>query len=241
MNYTIMIDSFEGPLDLLLHLIKQSNINIWDISIDEVTKQYFNYINQMEKMNLNIASEYLIMAAELIEIKSSSLLPKKEIDDDNYEEDKRENLINRLIEYEQYKNISGKLKELEDDRREIHTKNPSNIEIFRETIKYDEKQLDIDILMKAFSDFLKRREEDKPLDTTITNKEYSVDRRNIEIRAILKIRKKIGFFELFDKKNKDYIVVTFLSILDLAKKQEIEILQENNFKNIILKIKESEC
>lgn len=241
MNYTIMIDSFEGPLDLLLHLIKQSNINIWDISIDEVTKQYFNYINQMEKMNLNIASEYLIMAAELIEIKSSSLLPKKEIDDDNYEEDKRENLINRLIEYEQYKNISGKLKELEDDRREIHTKNPSNIEIFRETIKYDEKQLDIDILMKAFSDFLKRREDDKPLDTRITNKEYSVDRRNIEIRDILKIRKKIDFFELFDKKNKDYIVVTFLSILDLAKKQEIEILQENNFKNIILKIKESEC
>lgn len=241
MNYTIMIDSFEGPLDLLLHLIKQSNINIWDISIDEVTKQYFNYINQMEKMNLNIASEYLIMAAELIEIKSSSLLPKKEIDDDNHEEDKRENLINRLIEYEQYKNISGKLKELEDDRREIHTKNPSNIEIFRETIKYDEKQLDIDILMKAFSDFLKRREDDKPLDTRITNKEYSVDRRNIEIRDILKIRKKIDFFELFDKKNKDYIVVTFLSILDLAKKQEIEILQENNFKNIILKIKESEC
>lgn len=241
MNYTIMIDSFEGPLDLLLHLIKQSNINIWDISIDEVTKQYFNYINQMEKMNLNIASEYLIMAAELIEIKSSSLLPKKEIDDDNYEEDKRENLINRLIEYEQYKNISGKLKELEDDRREIHTKDPSNIEIFRETIKYDEKQLDIDILMKAFSDFLKRREDDKPLDTRITNKEYSVDRRNIEIRDILKIRKKLDFFELFDKKNKDYIVVTFLSILDLAKKQEIEILQENNFKNIILKIKESEC
>ncbi len=241
MNYTIMIDSFEGPLDLLLHLIKQSNINIWDISIDEVTKQYFNYINQMEKMNLNIASEYLIMAAELIEIKSSSLLPKKEIDDDNYEEDKRENLINRLIEYEQYKNISGKLKELEDGRREIHTKDPSNIEIFRETIKYDEKQLDIDILMKAFSDFLKRREDDKPLDTRITNKEYSVDRRNIEIRDILKIRKKLDFFELFDKKNKDYIVVTFLSILDLAKKQEIEILQENNFKNIILKIKESEC
>ena len=85
MEYTITIDAFSGPLDLLLHLIKQSNINIWDIEIDEITKQYMNFINQMEKLNLNIASEYLVMAAELIEIKSSSLLPKEELPEDEYE------------------------------------------------------------------------------------------------------------------------------------------------------------
>ena len=107
MNYTIEINNFEGPLDLLLHLIKKAELDICEISIVEITKQYLDYINLMESMNLNIASEYLTMAAELIEIKSSILLPKKKIDnEDDYEEDPKENLINRLIEYEKYKEIS---------------------------------------------------------------------------------------------------------------------------------------
>lgn len=240
MTYMITIDNFEGPLDLLLHLIKQSNINIWDISIDVITKQYLEYINQMEKMNLNVASEYLIMAAELIEMKSSSLLPKKDVIEDDYEEDNREKLINRLLEYEQYKNITEKLKELENGRKEIFTKLPSELNEYKEEITYSEKQLDLNVLINAFNDFLKRKDDEKPLNTKITNKEYSVDKRNIEIKNILKKRKKIDFFELFEINEKDYIVVTFLSILDLAKKQEIIITQENNFNNIIITNKESD-
>ena len=100
MEYKVILNDFEGPLDLLLHLIKQSNISIYDISIDQITKQYMDYINKMEELNLTVASEYLIMAAELIEIKSSSLLPKQETHEDEYEEDRREKLISRLIEYE---------------------------------------------------------------------------------------------------------------------------------------------
>lgn len=238
MEYTITIDAFSGPLDLLLHLIKQANINIWDIEIDEITKQYMNFINQMEKLNLNIASEYLVMAAELIEIKSSSLLPKEELPEDDYEEDKRQNLINRLLEYEQYKNITSAFKELENSRHEVYTKVPSELSIYKEEIRYDEKQLDIDVLIKAFNEFLTKKELDKPLNTKITGKEYSVDKRNIEIKNILKKRKKIEFFELFDRLDRDYIVVTFLSILDLAKKQELEIVQDKNFNKIILNDKE---
>ena len=240
MDYSIKINEFEGPLDLLLHLIKQSNIDIYDIEISKITKQYLDYINQMEKMNLNVASEYLIMAAELIEMKSSSLLPKKEVVEDDYEEDNREKLINRLLEYEQYKNITEKLKYLESGRKEIFTKLPSELDDYREEVTYSEKQLDLSVLINAFNDFLKRKDNEKPLNTKITNKEYSVDRRNVEIKNILKKRKRIDFFELFETNDKDYIVVTFLSILDLAKKQEIIITQENNFNNIIITEKESE-
>lgn len=238
MEYTVTIDAFEGPLDLLLHLIKESNINIWDIQIDEITKQYLDYINAMEKMNLNIASEYLTMAAELIEIKSSSLLPKKEMPEDEYEEDKRENLINRLIEYEQFKNMTSVFKEMENARSEIYTRSPSDLEEYQDEIKYDEKVLDLDVLINAFNNFLNRQELDKPLNTKIASREYSVDKRNVEIKGILKKKKRVEFFELFDKLEKDYIVVTFLSILDLAKKQELEIVQDKNFNNIILIDKE---
>ena len=240
MDYKVILDEFEGPLDLLLHLIKQSNISIYDISIDTITKQYMDYINQMEILNLTVASEYLIMAAELIEIKSSSLLPKKENVEDDFEEDKREKLISRLLEYEQYKNITEAFKKLENSRKEVFTKLPSELNEFKDqSIKVTET-LDLSILIEAFNEFMKRKEEERPLNTKITNKEYSVSVRNKEIRDILKKRKKIDFYDLFENNSKDYIVVTFLSILDLAKKQEIEIIQEKNFNNIILTIKGSD-
>ena len=101
MEYNIELPEFEGPLDLLLHLIKQDNISIFDISIDKITKQYLDYIHKMEELNLNIASEYLVMASDLLQIKSKTLLPKKDNEED--EEDPREELINRLINYQNYK------------------------------------------------------------------------------------------------------------------------------------------
>ena len=102
MNYNIKINEFEGPLDLLLHLIKQSNINIQDIDISEITEQYLNYLNSMKELNINIASSYIVMAAELMEIKSKSLLPKTEetVDEQEEENISKENLINKLIEYQ---------------------------------------------------------------------------------------------------------------------------------------------
>lgn len=240
MEYKVIINDFEGPLDLLLHLIKQSNISIYDISIDLITKQYFDYINAMEELNLTIASEYLIMAAELIEIKSNSLLPKHEIAEDEYEEDRREKLISRLIEYEQYKNITSSLKQLESSRKDIYTKLPSELTEFN--VKQDSviEPLDLSLLLDAFNNFLERKEEEKPLNTKITNKEYSVDKRSSEIFSILKNKKRINFYDLFNNNSRDYIVVTFLSILDLAKKQKIKLMQDNNFNNIVLSIKEDE-
>lgn len=233
MEYTVTIDKFEGPLDLLLHLIKQADIDICDISILDITKQYMEYINKMEEMNLNIASEYLIMAAELLEMKSNMLLPRPKLEDDEYEEDPREKLIKKLLEYEQYKQITSDFKELELSRKEVYTKEPSDLKEFK--VEVDETgNGSVDDLLLAFQKFLERKELEKPLNTKITNKEYSVGVRSNEIRTILKNKKKLYFDELFEEFNKTYIVVTFLSVLNLARKQELRIEQENNFEKIYL-------
>lgn len=237
MGYKVIINDFEGPLDLLLHLIKESNIDIFDIKIEEITKQYFDFIHKMEEMNLNIASEYLIMAAELIEMKSSILLPKKESSmEDSYEEDPREQLIERLLAYQQYKDLSLKLKEMEEGRRAFYTKEPTDLSCFEEKKKIEE-DINVDLLMQAFLKLLEKKELMKPIPTRIATKEYSVEKRSAEIKEILKKKKKVSFLELFDVITKDFVVVTFLSILNLARNQELCICQEQNFNTIYLEEK----
>lgn len=239
MDYTVTIDQFEGPLDLLLHLIKQSDIEIEEIEVSQITEQYLNYIQKQEEMNLDVASEYLNMAAELIEIKSSHLLPRKSKETtDEFEEDPKERLIRRLKEYEQYKNVVSRLRELEEDRNLIYTKEPSNLAMYKieDTTLSDE--ITLDKLLEAFRELLKRKELEKPLHTTVTKKEYSVSKRSFEIREMIRHKKKLSFQELFHEWSRDYVVVTFLSILDLAKKQVLKIEQSHNFDQIILSAKE---
>lgn len=234
MDYKVTINDFEGPMDLLLHLIKKEDVDIRDISIEEITKQYLDFINQMEEMNLNVASEYLIMAAELLEIKSSILLPRKEVDLEE-EEDPRETLINRLIEYKRYKEVTSEFKELEENRKNYFTKSVEDLSSYRnEDEELDLGDVDLDKLLDAFSKFLARKQEEKPLNTKISTKEYSVKERSDEIRTILRKKKNVNFEELFEVYKKDYVVVTFLSILNLARKQELEIKQEDNFDKIYL-------
>ena len=233
--YKFIINDFEGPLDLLLHLIKQSNINITDISIEEITKQYLNYIEEMENLNLDIASEYLVMAAELIEMKSKVYLPIKEKENDEYEEDPKEQLINRLLEYQRYKDSTSKFRDLESSRKDIYTIPINTLSDIDKEIKINE--LPIEALTEAFNNLLKRKQQEKPLNTKITKKEYSINVRNEEIKKILKKRKKVEFEELFEIVTKSYVVITFLSILDLARKQEINIEQDKNFSKIYLSYK----
>lgn len=234
MDYIVNLNEFEGPLDLLLHLIKQSNIDIMDINLEDITKQYLDYLNKMEEMNLDIVSEYLVMAAELIELKSRSLLPKPEVDEDDYEDDPRKELIKRLIEYQAYKDVTPELQRLENDRSMLYTKNPSlnitGVDLNPEL----SDEIDIDMLTQAFNNFLKKKELEKPLNTTITNKEYSVHERSREIKNILKNKGKVKFEELFEEYNRNYIVVTFLSILIMSKNGELLIEQEDNFKELYI-------
>lgn len=237
MDYVITIPQFDGPLDLLLHLIKEQNIDICDLNVELITKQYLDYIHKMEELNLDIASSYLVMAAELIEIKSKILLPSNNENEEELD-DPKEELINRLIEYKRYKELTEEFKQLEEQRNEIFTKLPSYSDIDGDNLKKFDESLTINDLLEAFKKFLDRREMEKPLSTKITNKEYSVSARSREIKTILKDKKKARFEDLFEIVTKEYVVVTFLAILDLVKKQEIEINQDKNFDDIILQLKE---
>lgn len=234
MEYQFKINEFEGPLDLLLHLIKQSEMDIMDIEIVKLTDQYLEYINNMEKLNLNIASEYLVLAANLTYLKSKALLPKKEeeeeVQDDFFET--KEELEQRLLEYKRYKEVTSAFKELEKARSNIYTKTPSNISEYKQEGISLSGDVTLEDLVIAFQKYLERKELNKPINTKVTTREISVAERRKSIRSVLKTRKKVEFFELFEDFSKPYVVATFLSILEMAKEKELTIKQENNFDKI---------
>ena len=230
--YKITLDNFSGPMDLLLHLVKESKMDIMDIKLEVIIDEYLDYIQQMQDMNLDVASSYLVMASELIEIKSRMLLPKQE--DDEEEEDPGERLINRLILYEQYKNQIDSFKELEQERNNYYTKIPSSLDEYKdEDKKVHLENVTIDDLVDAFKKFLDRVELEKPINTKVTRKELSVEERIKSIKERFKKESRIEFFSLFDIKTKEYVVVTFLAILEMAKNGNLKIIQEDNFDKII--------
>jgi segregation and condensation protein A len=231
----LLIGDFEGPLDLLLHLIKKSKVEIFDIEISDITNKYLNYIKEMSDMNLDIASEYLVMAAELIEIKSRKLLPIKKEDEETEEEiNPEEELKRRLIEYKKYKESTEVFKELEEKRSNYYTKAPEILQKYSNEKFENDGSVGVVDLIDAFKKLLERQEYNKPMNTKITRKELSVKERSAKIRDILKIKKKVKFIELFDDFSKAYVVVTFLSVLEMVKNREINIKQDSNFSDIYL-------
>lgn len=239
-KYVVTIDNFDGPLDLLLHLIKEQDIDIYDIKIEDITKQYLDYIRHMKELNLEIASEYLVMASELIEMKSKMLLPKKkEKEDDDYEEDPRELLIERLLAYKRYKEVTSEFKDLELNRKMVFTREPDNLNRY---VKEDENSEDLGVadLIDAFNNLLKRKELDRPIATKITKKELSVTEKVNKIKNILRNKKKINFEDIFEVSTKEEVIISFLSVLEMVKKDEILLTQEGNFKNIVISLKEGE-
>ncbi len=238
MEYIVEINDFSGPFDLLLHLIKKSEVDIFDISINEVTKQYIDYIHMMEQLNLEIASEYLDMAAELIYMKSKLLLPNRKIDSESeFEEDPREALISRLIEYKKYKDVSSSLDDMNENRQLIFTKLPSNLEKFKPEVTVElEEGIEVYDLIRAFQKMMERKAMQKPLETRLAKREISVSERMDDIMKILEINEgsKILFDEIFDLYDRTYIVATFLAILELARKFKIYIEQDSLFDEIYL-------
>ena len=231
----ILIGDFEGPLDLLLHLIKKSKMEIFDVEISEITKEYLKYIEDMNNMNLDIASEYLVMAAELIEMKSKKLLPNKNDDEESSEEENpEEELKRRLYEYKKYKESTDIFRSLEENRSNYYTKAPESLRNYSEEKLENDGSVGVEDLLEAFRKLLERQQFNKPLNTKIARKELSVKERVVRIRDILKVKKKVNFIELFDDFSKPYVVVTFLSVLEMAKNKEITLKQDNNFSDIYL-------
>ncbi len=234
MNVDFIINDFEGPLDLLLHLIKESKMDIMNIEIESITNQYVEYLNKQESMNLEVASEYLVLASELLEIKSRMLLPREKMEEEEEEVDPRDELVNRLLEYQAYKEITKVLKENEEKRSEIFTKTPENVDQYMDEVHGIVSDVTLDDLVDAFKKYLERQKENKPLKTKVTVKEISIVSRRHDIKKILSKKKKVSFFELFPIVTKEYVVATFLAVLEMAKNREIKIVQEDTFSEIIV-------
>lgn len=231
----LLIGDFEGPLDLLLHLIKKSKMEIFDIEISEITNQYLNYIKSMTDMNLDIASEYLVMASELIEMKSKKLLPKSEEKEEDEEvEDPEVVLKRRLVEYQKYKESTNVFRDLEKNRSSYYTKAPESLKKYSLEKLENDGSVDVYDLLDAFQKLLERQDFNKPKNTKIARKELSVKERIVKIRDILRVNKRVNFVELFDDFSKPYVVVTFLSVLEMVKSREINIKQDNNFSDIYI-------
>ena len=236
-QYSIKIENFEGPLDLLLHLIKEKKMDLLNLKLEIIIDEYLKFIDKMEQMNLDIASSYLVMASELLEMKSRMLLPRVEEENDEEEEDPKEALVNRLIEYQRYKDLTSDFKELEQERRQIYTRLPENLKEYSDSNTIiNNSDVTLDDLLKAFQAFLERKKLEQPLHTKVTKKEMSVEERTISIRNILKKKKKVNFLELFDVLKKEYVVVTFLAILEMAKQNELRISQETEYGDIICEV-----
>lgn len=240
MTYKIKLEMFEGPLDLLLYLVKKDHLNIYDIPIAEVTDQYLKYMDIMRLLNLNIAGEFLVMAATLMQIKSKMLLPIDESQEAlEDQEDPRAELVKRLLEYEKFKQIAQTLREKEFVQRDVF-KRPraqeaefpeENREVYFEATLFD--------LITAFSQALEGVP--KEVFYEVIKDEFTVEGKVHDILHMLLLASSLRLSELFTKaKNKIEIVVTFLAILELIKLKEIVARQKGLFQDIeIIRNKEN--
>lgn len=233
----LCINDFEGPLDLLLHLVKTAKMDIYEIDTKYIIDKYLEFIKSIPNDDLDDASEYLVMASELIHLKSRLLLNLKDEttnDEDEYSINSEEDLKNKLIEYEKYQNITSVFKELEEKRNEFFTKLPENLSEYAEKKEILEGNMDAELLKEALIELQKRMNYQKPINTKITRKEISVEERKEYIRKYLTKRKNVKFTDLFEEYTKDLVVATFLSILDMCKQKEITLKQDSNFSEIYI-------
>lgn len=235
-EYLININDFHGPLDLLLHLVKKSEMDIYSINTSVIIEEYLSYIDKMQDLNIDIASEFLNMAASLVHLKSKMLIGETEekLEENEFEINSEEELKNKIIEYEKYKNVTEIFKELEEKRGEFFTKSPTSLNEYRETNLVNDGSVSVDDLVKAFMEFTERINLKKPIKTKITKKELSVEDRVTSIKERLVKDKKVNFFDLFEEYTKEYLIVTFLAVLQMNKNDEVNIYQEKNFDNIIV-------
>ncbi|SHH48100.1 condensin subunit ScpA [Caloranaerobacter azorensis DSM 13643] len=243
MRYNVVLEIFEGPLDLLLHLIDKNEVDIRDIPISKITEQYLEYLEKMKDLDLEITSEFLLMAATLLEIKSKMLLPKKKDEGKQLEieeVDPREDLVKKLIDYKRFKEAAIKLKEREELQRKLFFKPREEIDLDIRNENLELENVKIEDLFKIFCNIMKRNNiETRKINIhEIKRDEISIEESMKRIEKILNEKKTVTFSELFDKNSsRIYIVVTFLSLLELMRLKVIAIKQEKNFGNIYITLK----
>lgn len=234
--YEVKLEAFEGPLDLLLHLIQKYEIDIYDIPMKALTEQYLNYIHQMKILEINIASEYLVMASELLMIKSKLLLPIQPSEIDDEIEDPREDLVKQLIEYKNYKEYAKMLNEKKDEREQIFVKKPTDLSKFEEV--YDKRaplELNLTDLIIAYQRSKKRQSVNTPKRLTVNEDAYTVEMATSEINQQLAKTKSYNFFSTLPEKVPINMLVTmFLAILEMMKLRQIDVFQQHQFGEITI-------
>ncbi|GLC87207.1 segregation/condensation protein A [Lysinibacillus piscis] len=248
MSYEVKLDAFSGPLDLLLHLIHRLEIDIYDIPMAEITQQYIDHIHAMQVLELNEASEYLVMAATLLAIKSRMLLPihEGELDEAELEVDgldPREELVQRLVEYKKYKEAAESLQELETNRAQVFTKPPTDLSGLTpdEQLALFDLNVNIYDMLGAFQKLMRRKKLKKPLKTTVTRQERSVREQMHSVVASLRLTGgRASFFELFPYEDKPTLILTFLSLLELMKRQVIIVEQGGNFEELTVTLQKED-
>ena len=243
MAIPVKLEVFEGPLDLLLHLIDKNKVDIYDIPIVEITEQYLDYIKQMESEDMNVMSEFLLMAATLIDIKCRMLLPK-EVNEEGEEEDPRAELVQKLLEYKMYKYMSFELRDRQvDAARNMYRaqKLPEEVAAYKPPINYEELVGDMTLnkLHEIFKSMVKKQEDKiDPIRSqygNIEKEEIDMDAKMLYVEAYAKEHKSFSFRRLLEKQSsKMEIIVTFLIILELMKTGKITISQENIFDDIVI-------
>ncbi|MBU9714779.1 segregation/condensation protein A [Evansella tamaricis] len=245
MQYSVKLQSFEGPLDLLLHLIQKNDLDLYDIPVKEITDQYMIYIHTMQVLQLDIASEYLVMAATLLHMKSQMLLPaqENELDDEDfeYEEgDPREELMQRLIEYKKFKEAAGDLKERERARSDLFSKPMSDLSnLLSEPLEEEEKanyNVTIYDMLQAFQNISKRNRKRETVFSKIQREDIPIDEKMTQIMNELDLHDgKRKFSELFDREeDKNHMVIAFLALLELMKANAVFCYQDSNFDEIMI-------
>ena len=242
MGLEVKLQVFEGPLDLLLHLIDKNKIDIYDIPIVEITNQYMDYIRAMEKEDLNVMSEFLVMAATLLDIKCKMLLPREEQEEE--EEDPRQELVEQLLEYKMYKYMSYELRDRELEGEQVLYKEPTipeEVQSYVEPVDLEELLGDLTLakLNRIFQDVMKRQvEKIDPVRSKfgkIEKEEVTLPEKLDYVSAYARTHKRFSFRELLSRqKSKTQLVVTFLAILQLMKEGTITIRQEQPFEDIMI-------
>lgn len=247
MAISVKLQVFEGPLDLLLHLIEKNKVDIYDIPIVEITAQYLEYIQAMETEDMNVMSEFLVMAATLLDIKSRMLVPAT-VNEEGEEEDPRAELVQKLLEYKMYKYMSYELKDRQVDAARTWFKvrtMPKEIEDYKPPV--DMQELLGDATLKKLQDLFRsviRRQEDKidPVRSTfgqIEKDEIDMDAKTSYVEAYIQSHRTFSFRELLEKqRSKMEIIVTFIVILELIKLGRICVMQEDTFDDIVITVRE---
>ncbi len=231
MSYQIKLNVFEGPYDLLLFLIRRGEVDIYDIPIARITKEYLEYIDAMRALDLEIAGEFIVMAATLMRIKAKMLLPVH-VDEDEEAEDPRNELVRSLLEYQRIKDASGKIEDLEYFRRDFFIRGNTQKD-FCSDIPEEEFELQMNIyeLVVAYNQILKR--ESKSKHHFVEPEPVTIENQMDQILSILESEERISFQRhLMDIKDTIIIVINFLAILELAKRRMITIAQTQPFKDI---------